>query len=712
MDLCNMFSIRNKTGQRSLSIFSITFVVLLFVLLTPAQAYIGPGAGFAFISSLFTLFITFVVAFFSLLLLPLRILLSFLRSEKGYSNAKVKRVVILGFDGLDPELVRTFMQQGLLPNFSELSKNGTFKELRTTFPSLSPVAWSSFATGVNPAKHRIFDFLHRNPATYLPELSSCKKSQSKKVMSLGNVQIPLGKARMQFLRKSQSFWKVLGKKGIFSHIIRVPITFPPEKFHGNMLSAMCTPDVQGTQGSFAFYTSAEDVKKTFTNGACFPLKKNGHSYKGTLVGPENNYKKKSQHLTREFYLEVQNGSAELKINGEKYTLAMNRLSPWIPVTFKTGLGGKISGICQMLLKSTTPAVQLYVSPIHINPERPAMPISNPHYYSIYLAKLFGRYATAGLAEDTWALNEGILDDRAFLDQVYRYQHEREEQLFHSLKKTRRGLCACVFDATDRIQHTFFRYLDEHHPALKNAPEQSKNAIRDVYQKADQVLGRVRESVSDDTLIMVMSDHGFKAFRRGININSWLQQHGYLVLKENSEQCKFLQNVDWTRTKAYALGLAGIYINRKGRERQGIVETIEVESLKTKLVSELSGLTDLQTNHIAIHTVYDSEKINKGPYAAEAPDLIVGYNPGYRISWDGAVGMTTDTIFEDNTKAWSGDHGIDPQQVPGVLFSNYKIETGNPHIMDIAPTVLSLFGIDKPAYMDGKELVFANLNSNK
>lgn len=705
-----MKSALKQTCQRwRFPVFSVVVFILVLICTSPAHAYIGPGAGFAMLSSLLTLFLSFIVAFFSLLFLPLRLLFSFLQSGKGYAKAKVKRVVIIGFDGLDPDLCEEFMQKDLLPNFTTLKENGSFRKLRTTCPPLSPVAWSSFATGVNPSKHRIFDFLHRNPNTYLPELSSSQVRQNYKKLTIGNFKIPLGRAQVDFLRKSQSFWNILGKHGIFSQIIRVPITFPPEKFNGHMLSAMCTPDLLGTQGSFTFYTSNKNQLDTLTSGTSVLLEKVQNGYTSYFIGPENSFKKNSTSLRLEFHLSVNGDSADINFNSKKYKLKQGQLSHWIPLAFKTGLG-KIHGICQMLLKTTELDVQLYVSPIHIHPERPAMPISYPHYFSVYLAKLYGSYATLGLAEDTWALNEGILDENQFLDQVYKYQKEREQQLFHMLKKNRRGLAACVFDGADRIQHAFFRYIDQDHPAFQEAEDRIKYAIRNVYQSMDAILGKVLNTIPKDTFLLVMSDHGFKSFRRGININSWLYQNGYLSIKQESDKTDYLQNVDWSQTRAYAIGLAGIYINRQGREKHGIVAPEQVNSLKQELQEKLGGLIDPKTGERAIAQIYDVEAINKGPYAAEAPDLVVGYNPGYRISWDGAVGMTTETIFEDNLKAWSGDHGIDPEQVPGVLFSNYKMVETSPHIMDIAPTVLNMFGIQPPLYMDGQVLHLTELES--
>ncbi|MBN1465050.1 alkaline phosphatase family protein, partial [candidate division KSB1 bacterium] len=382
------YKTKRPTPRRAL-FYAFWMVFLLFVLASPAQAYIGPGAGFAFISSLLTLVISFLLAFFALLVLPVRLLFSFLRGGAGFADAKVKRVIILGFDGMDPQLCASYMQQGLLPNLSRLKKEGSFLALQTTCPSLSPVAWSSFATGVNPAKHRIYDFLHRHPATYLPELSSYRVHEPKKKIVLGDWQIPLQRPKIELTRKSQSFWKILGERAVFSQIIRVPLTFPPEKFNGHLLSAMCTPDLLGSQGSFAFYTSEKNQAASYTNGVCMPLEKSDRGYTGHLIGPPDSSRRTPRSLTLDFHLARQDGDGmELRVNGIKYQLQNEKLTPWIPLTFKSGLL-KIHGICQMLLKATEPQVQLYVSPLHIDPERPAMPISHPVTYSTYLAKLLG-----------------------------------------------------------------------------------------------------------------------------------------------------------------------------------------------------------------------------------------------------------------------------------------------------------------------------------
>lgn len=692
------------------------FIVIVLIVFIPvdAHAYIGPGAGFAFLSSLIALLISFVLAFFSLLTLPIRIVIRIFKRKKYKKRSLIPRVVIVGYDGLDPDLCDKYMSQGKMPNFTKLKEKGSYKRLGTTYPSLSPVAWSSFATGVNPARHRIYDFLMRNPKTYLPELSSSQVHPPSKSINIGKYHIPLGKPAISFLRKSKSFWKILGDNGIFSHILRVPITFPPEKFYGTMLSAMCTPDIRGTQGTFSYYsTKSKQAEDKYTGGQQLTLQREGKNvYRGYLVGPDNSIKEPHEPITLPFTITVtlESKEATLKIKKDKYTLQFRTFSPWIKVQFKAGLGIKVNGICQFFLSSLEPEIGLYVSPINIDPEKPALPISHPYYYSVYLAKLFGSYGTLGLLEDTWSLNENVLDEDSFIQQAYKFQKEREHQFFHAFKKTKHGVCACVFDITDRMQHMFFRYLVKDHPANKDKDQKKyAHVIEDLYKYADTMLGSVLEKIDDQTLLFVMSDHGFKPFIRGINLNSWLFKNGYLSVKNGDFSAEYLQNVDWSKTKAYALGLAGLYLNVKEREKNGIVKPgKEEKQLKEELMNKLSGLKDPDSGKTAINKLYDSSNIYSGPYQNDAPDMIVGYNTGYRTSWDAAIGKTSDQIFEDNTKNWSGDHGVDPEIVRGILLSNFEIKNSDPNIIDFAPTILSLFGITPPSFIDGKILTIPRL----
>ncbi|MCP2606482.1 alkaline phosphatase family protein, partial [Candidatus Aminicenantes bacterium AC-708-I09] len=167
------------------------------------------------------------LALFSIFSWPFRFILRTIKGKKAYKKGKIDQVVIIGLDGLDPELTEKLMKEGKLPNLLKIKKEGTFTRLKTTTPAISPVAWSSFITGVNPGKHNIFDFLSRDPKTYLPDLSSARIGKAKKTISIGKYSIPVGKPEIKLLRKSKSFWNILGEKGIFSTVLRVPITFPP-----------------------------------------------------------------------------------------------------------------------------------------------------------------------------------------------------------------------------------------------------------------------------------------------------------------------------------------------------------------------------------------------------------------------------------------------------------------------------------------------------
>jgi len=249
------------------------------------------------------------------------------------------------------------------------------------------------------------------------------------------------------------------------------------------------------------------------------------------------------------------------------------------------------------------------------------------------------------------------------------------------------------DTSDRVQHMFYRHFEG------RGDPQWQGTIADLYQRMDVLVGKAMKQVDDDTMLFVLSDHGFCSFRRAVNLNSWLHQNGYLALVDG--------HIDWAHTRAYCLGLSGLYLNLRGREGLGIVlPGAEAEALKAELIARLSGLRDEELGRVAIRQVYLTSSLYRGPYLDAAPDLIVGYDEGYRTSWDAAVGKVSGRVIEDNPKAWSGDHCVDPLLVPGVLFCNRKIDCEDPGIEDMAPTALHLFGIDPPAWMDGKPVFHA------
>ena len=681
-------------------------IVLLLGAPQPAHAYVGPGAGFALLSSFLVLFTTMLAALASLLFWPFRMLWRRVRGGKQ-PRAHIRRLVIVGLDGQDPALTDRFMEQGLLPNFKKLAEAGCYRRLQTTFPSVSPVAWSSFSTGTQPGRHNIFDFLDRDRRTYLPMLSAARLGRMERFIKLGRYRIPLGRPELRLLRKSKPFWVVLGEHRIWSTILRVPITFPPDRFYGAELSAMSVPDLLGTQGTFLLFTTRPAGDRFKEGGIRVPVTVEGNRIDTAVQGPENPFAADARPLQAPLRIVLDRSRQQVQLDtaGTRVALTPGRLSDWVTLRFRAAPGISVSGITRLLVIEMDGDFSMYMSPINIDPEKPAMPVSHPLYYSMYLAKRIGPYATLGLAEDTWALNEGVTDEAVFLQQTYDIDRERQDMFFSALSRLRKGTLVCVFDATDRIQHMFWRYLDAAHPARSASPSRHQDAIADLYRHNDAMVGRVMQQLDERDVLMVVSDHGFNSFRRGVNLNSWLHREGYLVLEPGSDgRAEWLREVDWSATRAYCVGLTGMFLNVKGREARGTVEPgADATALKAEIMNRLNGLPDAEKGAVAIREVFDTARLYAGPYVGNAPDLLIGYNAGYRVSWEGATGIVAGPVFADNTKAWSGDHCIDPRLVPGVFFCNRSTETSEPALVDIAPTALRLFGIEPPTYMDGRPL---------
>ncbi|HEX5132928.1 MAG TPA: alkaline phosphatase family protein [Candidatus Krumholzibacteria bacterium] len=669
----------------------------------PAFAYIGPGAGFALISSFVTLAVAFVAAFFAIFTFPVRAAIRGWKRRRSLKKARARKVIVLGLDGLDPGICDELMARGELPNLRKLRDEGSYRRLGTSMPALSPVAWSTFATSTDCSGHGIYDFIARDPRSYAPHLSSSEVYGATRIIRLGPIRIPLSRGGVRGLRKSRTFWSVLTEHGVFSSVLRVPITFPVEKIDGVMVAGMCVPDLRGTQGSFTLVTSTTPAHEI--GGEVVPVPVTGGTAR--IPGPPSPIDGKpltTDVAIRRSRARDGNGeSFELAIGTTVLPLQVGRYTPWVRLPFRAARGITMHGIARFLPTSLNGTISVYMTPIHIDPERPAMPISHPSVFSVYLSKLQGPFATLGLAEDTTALNDDVIDEQGFLDQAYGIHDERRTMWLHTLDRLRNGLAVCVFDVSDRLQHMFFRYLDPAHPANAGREAETNNdALYDMYRRMDVLVGETAAYVDKDTAFFVISDHGFTTFQRGVNLNAWLEREGLLVRKEGAGPGEYLSAIDWSKTRAYALGLGGLYINRKGRERQGIVEAAEATDIKRRICAGLLALEDDGTR--AIRRMIDVERDMTGPYRHTGPDLLPGYEKGYRVSWDCAKGAVRPELFEDNVKRWSGDHCMDSEVVPGVMFTNVPLTDEPSQLIDMGPTILDLFGVAVPGYMAGRSMM--------
>ena len=615
------------------------------------------------------------------------------------STGGVSRTIVLGFDGMDPKLTEQWMADGTLPNFARLAKDGHYQALPTTNPPQSPVAWSSFATGLNPGGHGIFDFLRLNSRSYAPEYAIAYVEEPETVLRAFGYQLPLDEPQTRSRRVGTPFWIGAEREGRRSSILRVPVTYPPDPV-SRMLSGMGVPDLLGTQGTFTFYTtestSAEPTGEMgeSTGGRIVIVGPSDDRIETTFDGPAHPLYEEPTPLTVPMTIEAA-GTDRVKItlDGQEVELAADGWSNWLTVDFPfAGILG-VSGIVRLHLVEAFPDLKLYVSPIQFDPRAPAAPISVPSDYASQLAERIGLYHTIGMPEETWSLNEERISDRAWLEMVKTVLAEREAMLFDTLEQADSELVAAVFVQTDRVSHMFWRGLDPQHPLHDPSDEVAGSAIKWIYGEADRILGRAMAAMEPDDRLIVLSDHGFASFRRSVHLNRWLADQGYLVLKPGEPKSDSLfTNVDWTKTKAFALGLNGIFLNLRDREALGIVRAEDAQAIKQEIAAKLTGAADPETGETMVATVYDGDQIYQGRQAGDAPDLVVGYADGYRASWQTALGGVPEALVEDNDRKWSGDHCIEPSLVPGVLFTSFQPEQAVASIEEVPDLVRSSLGL--------------------
>ncbi len=610
------------------------------------------------------------------------------------------KVIVLGFDGLDHELTRQMIDTGRLPGLARLAQTGGFAPLGTSIPPQSPVAWSSFITGLDPGGHGIFDFIHRDPKTMLPYLST-SKTESGRAIGLGRWQLPLSSGKVELLRRGMPFWEVLESRGVPTTIIRMPANFPPSGVATRELSGMGTPDLLGTYGTFALYTSEPFAfaGQTVSGGVIHQVKPRDGVVRASLDGPDNPFLNQPEKVRAEFtaHLDQANHHVKLTVGSEERLLAVGEWTDWVPVSFPLAPTQSLPGEVRFYLKALDPFFELYASPINIDPLAPAMPVSHPDDFATELAEATGRFYTQGMPEDTNGLKMGVLTDREFLAQARLAGEENLRQYKYVLDRFTGGLLFYYFGNVDQVSHMMWRARDPGHPAYdaaKDGPNQA--VIEELYRGLDAIVTETLATLGPDDLLVVMSDHGFTTWRRAFHLNSWLRDNGYLALLDpnRADDPGLFGNVDWSRTRAYALGLNGLYINVKGREKDGIVEPGARETLASEIAAKLLAAIDPATGLPAITKVYRREQAyHLAGNEDTAPDLVVGYAKGTRGSDESALGGLPREVFADNTSEWSGDHCMDHETVPGILLSNRALKRPAPSIQDLAASILAEFGVD-------------------
>jgi len=621
------------------------------------------------------------------------------------------KVIVLGFDGMDPKMTGRWIQEGKLPAFERLRSMGAFRPLATSVPPQSPVAWSNFIAGTNPGGHAIFDFIHRDTKTYFPTFSASATEEATKTIRIGNTIFPLNGGKVRNLRQGRAFWQVLEEHGIPATIFKIPANYPPVPTKQRTISGLGTPDILGSYGTFQYFTTEpQEIHEDIGGGQVHQVYVINNRVEAKFPGPINSFKKDRPPVEIDFkvYLDPQNAVAKVVIQDHEFILREKEWSGWKRLRFSYIPTQSASGICMFYLKEVRPHFRLYVSPINIDPADAALPIATPESYAVELERKFGPFFTKGLPADTSALDNGVLDDGEFLEQDAFVFEESRAMLDYELDRFDSGLLFYYISSTDQRQHMFWRLLDENHPAYDAASAKTYGGtIERTYREADALLDHVLGRIDKDTLLLVMSDHGFNPYYRSFNLNTWLRRSGYLRLTNDFKQEDLdigFPSTDWSRTKAYGVGLNSLYINQKGREAQGTVEPgAETDALAREIARKLEDFTDPKTGERVVFRAYVAKDVYTGAHSGEAPEIILGFNRGYRISFSSPLGRVPREILEDNSSKWSGDHMGAAEILPGILFANRAVAAENPALYDLTATIMAVFGIDKPKEMVGTSI---------
>jgi predicted AlkP superfamily phosphohydrolase/phosphomutase len=652
----------------------------------------------------------------------------FVGGQSRVSRAAGKKVIVIGIDGMDPGLAQLMMNEtdgngrSLLPNLRKLH----FSRLGTSTPPQSPVAWATFINGAGPGSHGVFDFVHRHP--HEPTGTFYGASEivpGEGAWEVGDYDLPLDfwpfnhrPAKAELRRQGTPFWDFLDTKGVPTTFYDLPCNYPPSPSkHGyhRCIAGMGTPDMLGTYGTCQHFAENGPEKPESQGG----VKKSKLDFKddtarAVLEGPQDSLRVRRDGIPLKPLLPIEveflahrdpeSNAAVIDIQGKRLLLRAGEWSPWTTLDFHMSTpwfvpSQKASGICRFYLQEVTPNFRLYVTPINIDPANPAVQISEPSSFIQEAADKLGLFYTAGFQEDYEARKYDVFSDDEFIRQADKVLEERLALFEYAVKNYDDGLLFFYFSSSDLQSHILWWNSNDTHPSREEGDARDKmNHVRRLYQRLDTTIGDIVDRYGSQATIVVMSDHGFANFRRQFNLNTWLRFNNYLPA-----DCESLHDADWSKVKAYGLGLNGLYLNLKGREQGGQVEPgAEREALLRELTAKLEAQDD--DGAPVIRKVYRSDEIYKGSATALAPDLIIGYERGYRAAWDTIQGGLTDQFLLDNDMAWSADHCADASVVPGVLFSNRPIQADNPGLVDMAPSILAKFGVDTPATMVGRNVL--------
>ena len=572
----------------------------------------------------------------------------------GCSPSHYRKVIVIGVDGMDPAFVERHWAD--LPNLARLRQRGSYSHLATTYPPQSPVAWSTFITGLDPGEHGIFDFVHRDPRTRQPYLSTDKTIGPRFTLSLGPWELPLSRARVVSLRKGRAFWEYLSDRGIPVTIVRIPANYPPSGA-GRELAGMGTPDLRGTEGTFSYYTDdPAETSREVPGGMIRRVALDGDHAALNVEGPPNPLRRDRAYASARLIVDVDPDRpyARLEVDDTRAIVRQGEWSGWLPAEFPLlSHFATARGMFRVFAKQLHPRFELYVSPVNLDPEAPSLPISTPESYARQVAASAGRWSTLGIPEDTAALRQGVFDLPEFLSQSQLVFTEEQRLLDDSLRRFSGGLLFFYFSAVDQNSHVLWG--------------RHEGKLLDIYRAVDACIGEVmrREPQAE---LMVMSDHGFAAFDRAVNLNTWLISRGF-------------------GGKAYALGLNGLYLvdKRAGEEVRKQLLDVRDPADGRRMVSSVAATNPSPENRDI------------------APDLIVGYRAGYRASWETALGEAPEGLVRDNDDAWIGDHCIDPKEVPAVLFTTRPMRAQAPGLKDLPVSVLALYGVARPSPMTGRSI---------